>query len=260
MSDVDPLASSRRRLARAKTHLDEFFAEIISLLENAGVEQTKSVADDLTHTWTFTNIPTFPEELGELLSEAIHNLRSPLDHIAWGFARLHNDPPPSNTAFPFCLTRDEWERAMKGSLKGVRRDAVEVIDRFQPYHSANPKASILWMLNRMWNEDKHRVPHVAAAIIVLAQAVIHEMTGGGMYRMVPPDPIVDGMGEMKVLPPPPGPDGELSMNIDLHLGLGVTVADGVARGQILNQFLPQIMGYLDSQVLPAFEALLESEG
>ena len=38
----------------------------------------------------------------------------------------------------------------------IDQNAIDVIERLQPYHSSDPQRNLLYVLNKLWNYDKHR--------------------------------------------------------------------------------------------------------
>jgi hypothetical protein len=107
------------------------------------------------------------------LGEALHDLRSVLDHLAWQLA-CFKGKPPDYTAFPIFLD----EARFLGRVRGQGRSGIKTIDgigvkgrafitRHQPYkrrHKLRPGASQnvtaeshpLWLLHELNRVEKHR--------------------------------------------------------------------------------------------------------
>lgn len=98
---------------------------------------------------------------GALLGEAIHNLRSALDHLAWQLIK-RNRRPKGKPGYPILCTEPHegfaaWARGSSshpGMLFGAGQDAIALIEGTQPYHGGDCR--LLRVLDRLWSADKHR--------------------------------------------------------------------------------------------------------
>ncbi len=100
---------------------------------------------------------TFPERLGLLVGDAVHNLRSALDHAVW---QLAGASASRVNQFPIFEAVKRFADAEPNYLRGVSEAARRIIESEQPYHDPPTGLSIL-MIRRMDNIDKHRVIHGA---------------------------------------------------------------------------------------------------
>ena len=146
---------SRRRLRSLGELLDAH-------MERAAYHTVREVDPETgDHVWRAAIGEPIPGEISERIGEIVDTLRSPLDEIAWNFARLHDDPPPDNTSFIVTRTEEEWD-AEKWHIEGVGPDAARVIEKLQPYKMSHPAAPVeqhpLWVLDRLWNADEAHVP------------------------------------------------------------------------------------------------------
>ena len=119
-----------------------------------------------------------PTRIAMILGDAIHNMRSALDHAVYELVISNPDPnkptgvPNDKTMFPICDTRPGFLRQVNelGRIKGVPDDACKIIGSAQPLnlrergldHRANP----LWILNKLENIDKHRRFTVVAGAVI----------------------------------------------------------------------------------------------
>jgi hypothetical protein len=92
-----------------------------------------------------------PEDLADIVGDAVCNLRSALDYAAYAIA-TPTKPGTRNAAFPFAQNSDELERSIRKRSRDVPPGIVALFRSFQPYGGGNP---ILHTLNRMCNQDKH---------------------------------------------------------------------------------------------------------
>ncbi len=84
-----------------------------------------------------------PPELSILAGEVVHQLRSAVDHIAYGLVVAAGNEPTRNTSFPICPTRPSTLRVHGG----VSRQALMKVDDVQPYQREDPQAHPLYVLN-----------------------------------------------------------------------------------------------------------------
>ena len=165
--DADAVDRLNARLARAAKHLDDFDREVRAFLEATEFElisyEEPGSGDRLYFAGTS---PTPPLDLGLIVGDYIHNLRSALDHAICELS-LVTDPSSActKTAFPVCSTEHCWRTALGRELALVSAQAQYQIHLIQPLnwrdrapygHRTHP----MWELNELWNLDKHRSLHL----------------------------------------------------------------------------------------------------
>jgi hypothetical protein len=96
--------------------------------------------------------------------EAVHNMRSALDHVIYQLTIRHHGGPLAKTGFPIFLDREPFERFGQAQIRGLLPAAQAVIEGLQPYHAPKPKDTVLWNLQESWNQDKHRIVQLMAAV------------------------------------------------------------------------------------------------
>jgi hypothetical protein len=108
-----------------------------------------------------------PAELGLIIGEFLHNMRSALDNLVYDLARSHRgDPLSKNIAggsqFPIFKDRDQFLGKGMDQIRGIAPAAKTIIEGLQPYHRGEKFAyHRLWMLRELSNADKHRLLHPA---------------------------------------------------------------------------------------------------
>ena len=159
----------RAKLARAATHLGALDAAISAYLADnpfrfVGEEHT---AGEYHHWAVFLEVDRFPPDTlwGPMIGDAVHNLRSALDHLAWGVAHPSvRAETPSRIEFPVLLmdpaSDPKIRKTYKRKLDCLRTEAHPTITAVQPYKSGDSHHP-LWLLHRLWNTDKHRTLHTA---------------------------------------------------------------------------------------------------
>jgi len=106
-----------------------------------------------------------PPELGLLIGDCLHNMRSALDNLVYDLAIAHRGSPLSksiarNSQFPIFKDCGDFMRTGMDQIRGIHPDAKAVIKGLQPYHRGDKFAyHRLWMLRELSNADKHRLLH-----------------------------------------------------------------------------------------------------
>ena len=150
---------------RAETHLREITHLVANFLATQPFNAVEEVNENdryqgangfasVSHSWRAVIRRKPPTEWSPLIGECLYNLRSALDHMAWALAGGRGD----KTAFPIFTDRSNYARITPGQhLRYVRKDAHDFIEGLQPYHHVNgARASMLYLLDRLTNDDKHR--------------------------------------------------------------------------------------------------------
>jgi hypothetical protein len=112
---------------------------------------------------------------GVIFGDAIHNLRSALDHLVWQLVLLNGKTPSGANQFPICDTgANYWSAGWKDGkktkstrerdLEGVSDAHKTFIDEMQPYRTRIPPSALhaLSSLRDLSNHDKHRFLHLTA--------------------------------------------------------------------------------------------------
>lgn len=169
---------------------------------------------------------------GLLLGDAVHNLRSALDHLIYALAvRVSGlNPPPGwrRLAFPILDESKSWkgkrDRRLK-SLTAPMRAAIEAVQpyRFGPVDSAH--RDLLWMLSELDNADKHREIRPLAAVTADMERFLRTVTGGPMtVKWFPTVPLEDGATILtvtsEVATTEMEPDGNTTLGVSVDVGAG----------------------------------------
>jgi len=100
------------------------------------------------------DVPVYSFEMLAVAGDAIHSLRSALDHLAYQLAIIGSGKPPSRRVeFPIAKDRDTYEAEKARKVEGIRPEAIEAIDALKPYKGGN---DTLWRIHQLDNIDKHR--------------------------------------------------------------------------------------------------------
>ena len=213
-----------------------------------------------------------PAELGLIIGDCLHNLRSALDSLAYDLARTCQGGTLSpevaeRSEFPIFIEPKKFEEARKRKIGAIAPRAQAKIKRLQPFNKwdhfrnymaiwgmrSHPEAyHPLWLLQKLSNIDKHRERHLAlfgpeqvlfggdnANIVVASARVatsIKDRTKVLSYR-------------------PIDPSGE----VDVHFSFGLNVAlqEGPpAFGEPVDRVLLRIRMFIEHEVLPALTPYL----
>jgi hypothetical protein len=109
-----------------------------------------------------------------IAGEALHALRSILDHLIWHLIEINGGTPtPGVSGFPICDTLKSYNTEKTRKVDGSGKFVLGIIDRALPYKAGN---TYLWVLNKLNNIDKHR--------LLIALAVSNVMGGLSPYQRV----------------------------------------------------------------------------
>ncbi|MDQ1742190.1 MAG: hypothetical protein QOE23_529 [Pseudonocardiales bacterium] len=209
-----------------------------------------------------------PASLGLLTGDAIHNIRASLDNLFWAFAcRFHN--PPRNHRIAFPIFKDQSRRGSKPGwdvglnyLRSVAPAVGTVITDLQPFErsKADPSGDPLWMLERLWNDDKHkRVVPVASALPLDPRVQIRAI--GGDFRVrartrgffANSGPFEDDAVLAGCMYDPAGHvEGDLEFIFTFDVAFP---KEGPARGAPLANLVRGLHDHVRHEVLPRFEGL-----
>jgi hypothetical protein len=158
--EMTTLTDARRKFEWAERHIVDLQFEIEQFCIKGPKPYTLgSKAHGLAairHTTIFVeSLKKIPDSISLRLGDAVHNLRSSLDYIAYAMVRANGKEPTRDTCFPIADPAKKYtpsfaERATHGMSVAAQRE----IDSVQPYNTGNPT---LWNLHRLDIEDKHRL-------------------------------------------------------------------------------------------------------
>jgi hypothetical protein len=143
------------KLDRAKVHIDQFADEVEGVIQAFERAITVTIADGV-HRYVLTGAPSIPLHWSALFGDAMHNLRSALDHLAWQLVLVSRGTPTRKrpaTTFPIRTRRPEAPLTISG---GVHPDLLSIVEEIQPYTTNRiPALSPLAIVAELNNVDKH---------------------------------------------------------------------------------------------------------
>lgn len=165
--------SAKLKIERANQHIGELASALGFFVQTdfhrLSIEKNAEGSDVLT----FEAVGSFPPQVPMLIGDALHNLHSALDHVAYEIVAATGATPSREVAFPFAGSRDKLVEALReGEVQAAAgRGLVDhIIDTVRPYKGGN---DALYGLHRLDIVDKHQllVPlvYVAALLNVSAE-------------------------------------------------------------------------------------------
>ncbi len=159
------LTGPRVKIERACEHARALEAEIEPVLNGERHRIQLSAEFDPDSGYHIFRIAKIPHEwrsrLAVMLGDIVHNLRSALDQIAWQLVINHSGRPTTPGAakrIKFPIETDRQRLARTDTFIKVSPADQTIIERVQSYNgSGNPKLVGLMVLERLSNQDKHRV-------------------------------------------------------------------------------------------------------
>jgi hypothetical protein len=170
-----PLDGCAAKLTRAEEHAHSL---------RAAIEQVATIpavvdVDPDTRGFRYTQLAplTVPIMLPIILGDAIHNLRSALDHLVWGITTLDGGTTGKWTGFPILMdpppfrSKKWWKSDSGRTLAGLGPRRRRIVVRVQPYQRGDRRAAAsdpLAVLHDLDINDKHKEPNliVAKAVVV----------------------------------------------------------------------------------------------
>ena len=112
-----------------------------------------------------------PKHLGLLIGDALHNLRSALDHIAFDLAgRPTNENVAREIEFPIFTDRSVYQTQSPKRLVGIAEGAKTIIEGLQPYNRPRLDGAglpyPLAVLYELSNRDKHRELYITGMALI----------------------------------------------------------------------------------------------
>jgi len=161
------------KITRANQHVNALDREVGIFFEAYAGSQVINHRFD--GTWHIVSINPMVEGSMPLLcsvicGDAMHNLRSALDHLVWQLVLAEGNKPDRWNNFPIYTDPDDFDRFVRSPKDPERRpsplhgitpdgEAWALIEGEQPYDSRELSERYLAILAKLSNVDKHRTLH-----------------------------------------------------------------------------------------------------
>jgi len=157
---VNRTVGIRLKIERAKKHISDLEEVIIPFFDGSpygvGAELDTQISHYLIH---LESVKPLPAIIPLLVGDAVHNLRSALDHLAWQLVEAAGGVPNKDTYFPICNDpikgSQQYASALgKGEISKMYSGAEKLLASIQPYQSGD---DTLFCLHTLDIHDKHRI-------------------------------------------------------------------------------------------------------
>jgi len=161
------------------------------------------------------------------------------------------ESPP--IAKPGVRAFDTWVRDYQGILSKFPAEAVDLIRQLQPFNPdkrGNIGASnIIYILNKLANQDKHKMPlHVAG--VHDCDTFIGHLTTTGPFRIEAGQPLEHNSVLMEVTVSASDPASDFQLKVATHIAFD---KDGPALGAPVYEFLVYIHSFVRDEIVANFE-------
>lgn len=150
----DRFASIWLKLDRAKHHTDDLKRKIDAYLDSGPYEIGPNEEGDGQIVKNV--LQPFPSDISVVLGDAVHNIRTALDHFAYEVATTGQGhvyfPVWTQPAAP---KNSQWETKIKKEVPGARGDVLKALLAIEPYETG--KHQWIWELHRLDIIDKHHL-------------------------------------------------------------------------------------------------------
>jgi hypothetical protein len=145
------------KLEWAERHIDHLQDAWNTFRQDAYRVDSEDDPNTGDRTYYLTKAEPVDQDFSLIIGDAVHGLRSALDHLAYHVMSISpgvTEKMLRNVYFP--IGEDPKEYASKRArIKEMRQDAIEEIDRIEPYEGGGGK--ILWHLHSIDIIDKHKL-------------------------------------------------------------------------------------------------------
>ena len=155
MTTEKKLIGIRAKIERANNHLSDLDAACRAFCDTQE-DQVSSSVNPNTGELTYYGPPDrdVPMEIAIVAGDAVHNLRSALDHLAYQLVLANGNKPNRKTDFPIFKDASDYEKNCVERTEGMSQKALARIGEAKPYKGGN---DTLWRLHKLDIIDKHRL-------------------------------------------------------------------------------------------------------
>jgi hypothetical protein len=170
--DLSDLDGAMSKLDRAQDHIDELRRLLAGLWERVGPSFVIEDEGGGSYLYRVVRVPALPRAVSLLVGDALFNIRSALDHLAWQLVLLDGKEPGELTAFPVRNPAKVTDPDAFVNLRPPidREDILVKILDAQPYRLNGDRhdpqiPQPIWTLHRLNNIDKHRLLLTTATVL-----------------------------------------------------------------------------------------------
>src|SRR5687768_2636861 len=137
---AERLSRVRVKIERANQHIRDLDARVNTFRAEPNLFVTEKDSESREVCYRIKPDLELPDDFSCLIGDAVHNLRTALDHLVWHLvdANTGTDRKPyKRQEFPFYVSRTEYETFKDRKVKGVPKGAIDLIDQIKPYLGGN---------------------------------------------------------------------------------------------------------------------------
>lgn len=156
----EAIGRARLRLEHVRVHIRDLAAELSEFTKSPPFEiRIDEDSQRGTQDVMLNPLRDVPETWSFIVGDIVHDLRATLDNVISDLGLTYGYDPKTRLAFPITPNIAAFNRA----LAGLMRFPSEIREEFravQPHDSSGRLIPfhLLWVLNELWNGDKHRAP------------------------------------------------------------------------------------------------------
>lgn len=162
---MDRLASVRAKIERAEQHVRDAEGAIRAFRDFNPYEVGEKLDPQTGQcVYYMVRVDDVQPYIGNIIGDALHNLRSALDHLAYAmWVASGSVGNPKRIYYPIIDTdsRTVYESSRSGKVQGIAPRLRDMMDATEPYKGG--AGHDLWVLNELDNIDKHRRLNVIVA-------------------------------------------------------------------------------------------------
>lgn len=156
------------KLERADQHIEDLVSDCKAFDDSSPCKiayRRNSGSGDLTV--SVERVKEVPIAISTITGDAIQNLRSALDHLAYQLVIAAGAKPTKQTGFPISESEAKYGDEKSKKVEGMHQTAIDAIDCIKPYKGEYkiigtkrlwiPGNETLWKLHSLNNIDKHRL-------------------------------------------------------------------------------------------------------
>jgi hypothetical protein len=154
----DKLSCVRSKIERAKQHIANLDGALRAFYGSkpyaVGVKHDPNTRKLIYYV---AGVAETPKAVLFFAGDAIQNLRSALDHLAfklWEAGVYCPGTAESHVSFSIFDSPEKFKTNFQGIVKGSRQSVIDALGAIEPYKGG--KGHQLWILNKLNNIDKHR--------------------------------------------------------------------------------------------------------
>ncbi len=173
MIDLINRAGIDQKMLRADKHLNALRRGIVSFVK---VNPCAIVGQNEGNPARYVlraQVAPMPPDIAIIVGDAVHNLRSALDHLAWQLVISAGGSPDRFTQFPILLDAlGKKGPCLADVAGGISSGALALVESLQPYNRVDdPTLDPLAILAELSNFDKHRM-------VVLTELLVTDPSTG----------------------------------------------------------------------------------